>query len=65
MIDTTQTEIRELDQEEALLLFDAEARRSLGMTGEEFLRAWGAGEFDDDPDRPEIMRVVMLLPLAR
>lgn len=30
---------------EAWERFDAEARRALGMSGEEFLRKWEAGEF--------------------
>lgn len=57
--------VRFLTQEEAREMFDQQARRELNMSGEEFLRAWNAGEFDDDPDRPEVMRVVMLLPFAR
>lgn len=56
---------RELTAEEARIIFDQEARRCPGLTGEEFIRAWDAGEFDDDPDRPEVMGVAMLLPLVR
>jgi hypothetical protein len=43
---------------------DREARRYLHMSAEEFIRAWEAGEFDDDPDRPDVMYVAMLLPRA-
>ena len=53
-----------LSQEERWEIFDRQARRYLGMSGDEFLRAWEAGALDD-LDRPEVMRVVMLLPLAR
>jgi hypothetical protein len=35
------------------------------MTAKDFIAAWDAGKFDDDPDRPEIMNVVMLLALIR
>lgn len=57
--------IQELSEQEARELLDKQARRYLGMSGEEFIRAWDAGEFDADPDRPEVMRVAMLLPLGR
>jgi hypothetical protein len=62
---TTNGHIRELTREEGIALLDREARRRLHMSGEEFIRAWEAGEFDDDPDRPEVMYVAMLLPFAR
>jgi hypothetical protein len=61
----THPQIREWSPHEGRNLFDRLARRELGMSGEEFIRAWEAGVFDDDPDRPEVMRVAMLLPLAR
>lgn len=57
----------EVTPEEGRQLFDAEARRWLGMSGEEFLCAWDAGEIDpNDPERhSRIMHVVMLIPFAR
>ena len=58
-------QIRELTREEGLALLDREARRYLQMSAEEFIRAWEAGEFDDDPDRPDVMYVAMLLPFAQ
>ncbi len=39
-----------ISDEEAHALFDAEARRVMGMSGEEFLRRYDAGEFDDRLD---------------
>jgi hypothetical protein len=57
-----------LSPDEGRELFDGYAREHLGMSGEEFLRRWDAGEFDaiaDDPDHPAIMRLAMLMPLAR
>jgi hypothetical protein len=56
--------IRELTSEEWMAFVDREARRYLHMSAEEFIRAWEAGEFDDDPDRPDVMYVAMLLPRA-
>lgn len=53
-----------LTEEEGFLLLDREARRSLGMTGAEFVKAWYAGAFDANPDTPEVMGVAMLLPFA-
>lgn len=47
---------------EARSYFDDEARRLVGMDGEEFVRAWEGGEFDDNPDRPGVMELVIILP---
>lgn len=54
----------ELSREEGLTLLDRQARRYLGMSGDEFVQAWRDGKFDQQSDRPEVMRVAMLLPLA-
>ena len=58
-------QVRELTREEGMDLLDRAARQRLQMSGEEFIRAWEAGEFDDDPDRPDVMYVAMLLPFTR
>lgn len=64
--DTHHNEIvNELSFEEGLAVLDRQARHYLNMSAEEFLRAWDAGEFDADPDRREVTRVAMLIPLAR
>jgi len=55
--------VRVLTRKEAKKLLDEQARLSLDMSGDEFVRKWKAKEFDD-PDRPEIMRVAFLLPLG-
>ncbi len=52
--------IRWLTHEEWLAKIDRAARRYLNMSGEEFARTWKAGEFED-PERPEVRRVAMLL----
>lgn len=57
-----------LSPEESLAMFDREAQHRLGITGEEFLRRWDAGEYRDIPDTPEgwrVMDVVFLLPFVR
>jgi hypothetical protein len=54
----------DLTQEEAYALLDREAQCRLGMSAQAFITAWEAGQFDDDPDRPDVMYVAMLLPLA-
>lgn len=52
-----------LTDEEAYEIFERRCRERLGLTGEEFLRRWDAGELDVDDD--DVIAVSMLLPLAR
>ena len=70
----TETKVRKLEPpsvlptEEARALFDAEASHWVGVSGEEFLRRWDAGEYRDIPDTPEgrrIMSVIYLIPFGR
>ncbi len=67
--EAAENQIREITKEEGRELFDRNARHYLGISGEEFLRRWDAGEYDDPDDRskngPEVMRVASLLPFAR
>lgn len=62
-------EVRELSREEGRQLFDRQARRYLGISGEEFLKKWDAGEYGDPDDRtknpPGVMQLAMLLPFVR
>ena len=51
--------------EESRSLFDRQVRLALDMSGDEFLRKWDAGEFGEDTDRPEIMRLALLIPFGR
>jgi hypothetical protein len=55
----------DLTDEEAYALFDREARRYLGMSGQEFIVAWESGKFDENPDQSDVMYVAMLLPLVK
>jgi hypothetical protein len=62
MATRTDTEIRELSPEEWDQRVDEQARKRLGMSGEEFERRLNAGEIDID-DSPDVTRVAMMLPL--
>ena len=59
-IDNAGTEV--LSPEEERRMIDDLARKYHGMSGEAFVRGWNDGAFDDDPDRPEVIRIVMFLP---
>lgn len=70
MEQTTHTNgFRELSPTEGRELLDRQAQRYLGVSGDEFVRSWEAGEYGDPDDRtknpPGVMRVAMLLPFAR
>ena len=58
-------QIQMLGRDEWVALVDRAARRSLNMSGEEFIRRWDAGEFGDPDENPEIMRIGMILPSGR
>ena len=57
--------VRVLTRQQALKLLDRRAHAELGMSGAEFFRLWKAGKLRQQADRPEVMRVAMLLPFAR
>ena len=49
-------------------LFDYQARKQLGISGEEFLARWDAGDYGDvaDPVKArEVQRLIMLTPFVR
>jgi hypothetical protein len=57
-----------LSREEGKALFDFQARKLLGISGDEFLRRLDAGEYEGPDETPEARKVnslVMLLPFAR
>jgi hypothetical protein len=62
---TTNGHVRELSREEGFALLEREAQRYLHMSAEQFIQAWESGAFDDDPDRPDVMYVALLLPFAQ
>ena len=52
-----------LSEQEWAEMLDRQARKLLGMSGEEFARRYRAGEFGDDHDQhSEVVRLSMLLP---
>ena len=55
--------IRTLSRSFALL--DRHARAELGVSGKTFIQRWKAGRYAGRADRPKVIRVAMLLPLAR
>ena len=61
----TNGSVRDLTDEEGRALFDNAARFYLGISGDEFVERWDSGYYDEDPDRPDIVDVAMLLPFAR
>ena len=58
---------RVLTIKEGRALFDRQAKKELGISGEEFLRRWDAGEYSPVPDTAEgrkVGRLVMLMPFV-
>src|SRR5215217_3066932 len=54
--------------EEGRALFDRQAHKALGISGDEFLRRWDAGAYRPVPDTADgrkVSRLVMLMPFAR
>lgn len=55
--------------EEGRKLLDWQARRYLGISGEEFIERWDKGEYGDPDDRtrnpPGVMELAMILPFVR
>ena len=55
-------------EQEGQALFDYQARKELGISGEEFLARWDAGEYRNLADAVtgrKIERLAMLIPFAR
>ena len=57
-------EIKTFTREEAEALFEEIAQMHLGISGDEFRKRWHRGDYDDDPDRFEVMEVAFALPLV-
>lgn len=49
-----------VSKEEARELFDREAMQTLGISGEEFVRRWEAGEWQPVPDDTEGRKIARL-----
>jgi hypothetical protein len=62
-VEVTVSPVRDLSPEESRAFFDSKARALLGISGEEFVRRWNAGEYDeiaDDPAHSDLMYLVLL-----
>jgi len=55
----------EMTREQGLELLNEQARLYFGISGEEFIRQWDAGELTDEDACPEAVRVAMLIPFVR
>ena len=56
----------DVDKAGAWSIFESAAKQYLGMSGDEFLKAWDSGAFGSDPDsRRGVMDVAILLPFVR
>ena len=55
--------IQYVSRQQGKRILDRQARKYLGMSGEEFVRKYRAGEIED-ADRSDVIRVAMLIPLA-
>ena len=65
---TAEHRIQFATAEQGRALFDFQARKHLGISGEEFLERWDRGEFRDEADMPghrHIVYLAMLIPFAR
>jgi len=64
---TCDVDVTYLSEAASAEAFDRMAQREMGISGEEFLRRWDAGEWADmDPDEvPGLVDVSMALPLVR
>jgi hypothetical protein len=57
---------RILTEEEGRAMFDEEAQRLLGISGEEFVRRYDAGYYDDKPELHEqVIGLYFMLPFFR
>jgi hypothetical protein len=57
-----------LAPELGIAMFDQEARRIVGISGDEFIARWDAGEFHDWEDTPEgreLAYLILLIPFGR
>ncbi len=66
---TEDNEIREISKEEGRGMLDAQTRKYLGISADEFIERWDSSHCDDPDDRtkngPEVMALGMFIPFAR
>jgi hypothetical protein len=55
-----------ISPEEGRKIFDRAARRKVGMSGSDFLRAWDEGRYADLAEEdPRVQELLMMIPLVR
>ena len=54
---------QELSHEETRAIFDRNAWEWLGMSGDEFIQKWEAGEIED-PDRTDVVMLALMSPIV-
>lgn len=57
--------VQELDKAAGYELLDRQSRKVLGMSAADFIREYDAGDLSNGFERPEVMRLAMLIPFAR
>lgn len=57
-------QVREVSPQEGVDILDRAAQQILGISGNEFLRRWDHGDYEDHQD-PEVHSVAILIPFAR
>jgi hypothetical protein len=53
-----------LSQEQGYALLDRLTQKHLEMSAGDFILAWRAGQFKDEREHPEAVRLAMMIPLA-
>jgi len=67
-VEQTSDPMRAVTPDEGRAIFDHQARRLLGISGEDFLRRWDAGEYREIADTPgnlHLMYLALLAPFAQ
>ena len=54
-------DIPELSAEEARASFDLQVREALGISGDEFIRRWEAGEYAEGEEDPRITGLALVI----
>ena len=53
------------DYDQGAKVFNEAAQHLMGMSGEEFLRRWDAGEFRDEAEHPRAAELAMMISFVR
>lgn len=61
---STNVTVINIDRDESWEIFDAAANNLLGVSADQFVKDWDAGEYAER-DEIEVMRVAMLRPSGR